>query len=179
MWKATVWLRGARRRPDSRPAHLGSCLGSFAHHTRLVSSETAQSPSDATEDSAITRSIHSSPMNMSLGEGRTGRATNDGTRGFLRTIRFDQDRPRTATVHYGDQADYKVHLFQRLISPACSIVPLIKLAKVFHPNSRNQASTHPRCSIVQQRRIPIWTVLLRQTAPKLPRRKVAYRRIVV
>jgi len=58
-------------------------------------------------------------MNMSPGEGRTGRATNDGTR-FLRTIRFDQDRPRTATVHYGHQADYSVHLFQRLTSPTCS-----------------------------------------------------------
>ena len=68
----------------------------------------------------------------------TGQATNDGTRGFLRTIRFDQDRPRTATVHYGDQADYKVHLFQRLIRPTSSILPLIKLAKVFHPNFRNQ-----------------------------------------
>ena len=56
---------------------------------------------------------------MSPGEGRTGRATNDGTR-FLRTIRFDQDRPRTATVHYGHQADYSVHLFQRLTSPTCS-----------------------------------------------------------
>lgn len=68
----------------------------------------------------------------------TGQATNDGTRGFLRTIHFDQDRPETATVHYGHQADYKVHLFQRLIRPTSSILPLIKLAKVFHPNFRNQ-----------------------------------------